>query len=251
MKVQLIDSVGTDLTVVNSARVSFDKESDWIHYGRCGLREDQVKGQCGSDVRTCCYGRGHRKELSDKDTKLIQYLASHNHTSPFRHCFATFRVKAPIFVARQLVKHQVGMSWNEVSRRYVDSEPEFYWGSDSATRWRKRAEDKKQGSSSDYVDCEVPPGSLMEDAMFDAVRASVNAYNKALETGVAPEQARMILPQNMYTEWYWSGSLQAWAHVCNLRCKPDAQEETRIIALQLDETCAKLWPVSWKALRGL
>lgn len=237
MQVTLIDSMGTDLTVVNSARVSFDTESDWLY--RCNA-------DCGEHGHlpdsSCPYCE--IADLGATDAKLIQYLASHNHTSPFRHCFATFRVKAPIFVARQLVKHQVGMSWNEVSRRYVDSEPEFYM----PNTWRLKATDKKQGSSELTL-----VGIDRDDAhegVSDFMDTAKHVYNRLLEMNVAPELARMILPQNMYTEWYWSGSLQAWAHVCNLRCKPDAQEETRQIALQLDEACAKLWPVSWKALRS-
>lgn len=244
MKATLVDHMGTDLTVVNSARVSFDKRSGWTHYGRCGLREDEVEGRCGEDVRTCCYGRGYKKELKERDQKLIKYLADHDHTSPFRHCFATFHVKAPIFVARQLVKHQVGMSWNEVSRRYVDSEPEFWW----PEKWRKRAEDKKQGSG-DYVS--DPEQIRFLDVLIKkhVEETATFKYNGLISNGLSPEQARMILPQNVYTEWYWSGSLQAWSHMCNLRCKEDTQEETRQIALDIDAQCAKIWPVSWKALR--
>lgn len=232
MKAELIDSMGTDLTVVNSARVSFAKESDWIY-----REEVEV------DLESRCYYEYKVKDrLQEKDARLIKYLARHEHTSPFRHCFATFRVKAPIFVARQLVKHQVGMSWNEVSRRYVDDEPEFYW----PDKWRKRSEDKKQGSGEE-IGFELR--RHVDTQMYKMETALKKAYNYAITSGIAPEQARMILPQNTYTEWYWSGSLQAWAHMCNLRCKPDTQQETRIIADMIDAECAKLWPVSWEALR--
>lgn len=220
MQATLIDSMGTDLTVVNAARVSFNKKSDFM----------EVWGQGGTG--TC------ELQLSGKDVKLIKYLATHNHTSPFRHCFATIHVKAPIFVARQCCKHQVGMSWNEVSRRYVDEEPELYW----PAVWRARSEDKKQGSSDVQM--------LTPKDLIDYCEDLVGYYCSLIDIGVAPEQARMILPQNTYTEWYWSGSLQAWAHVCNLRCAPDTQQETREVANQIDSICADLWPVSWKELRS-
>jgi thymidylate synthase (FAD) len=209
VEVSLIESMGSDLTVTNSARVSFDK---------------------------------HKDAFDEKDERLVSYLANHLHTSPFRHCFATFRVSAPIFVARQLVKHQVGLAWNEVSRRYVDSEPGLYMPS-----WREKAENKKQGSGGDF---EFKQQCSLNKIYFKAATNMLKAYKELLAEGVAPEQARMILPQSMYTSWYWSGSLQAFAHVCNLRCKPDAQVETKVIADKIDEICKGLWPVSWAALRS-
>jgi thymidylate synthase (FAD) len=210
MQVELIESMGSDLTVTNSARVSFDK---------------------------------HKDVFDEKDERLVSYLASHLHTSPFRHCFATLRVSAPIFVARQLVKHQVGLAWNEVSRRYVDSEPEFYW----PDAWRAKAENKKQGSGDNLRLHEDECSSAF---YFEALEKCKEVYKELLYMGVAPEQARIVLPQSMYTSWYWSGSLQAFAHVCNLRCKPDAQVETKVIADKIDEICKGLWPVSWAALRS-
>lgn len=225
MKVELIDHMGSDLTVVNSARVSFNKESDWEY-------QDDV------DKAYITVTKG----LSERDQKLIKYLASHGHTSPFRHAFAQFRVKAPIFVARQLVKHQVGMSWNEVSRRYVDTEPEFY----EPKEWRKRAEDKKQGSGEAFS---VEHQEVISRDLERLHSIILNEYEAMLEEGLAPEQARIILPQTLYTEWYWSGSLQAWAHMCNLRCKPDAQQECRELAEMIDKEMERLFPHSWKALR--
>jgi thymidylate synthase (FAD) len=203
MNAQLIDSMGTDLSVVNAARVSFAKESD---------------------------------EFSDKDAKLINYLAKHNHWSPFGHASMQFRIKAPIFVARQLVKHQVGLVWNEVSRRYVDDEPEFYIPSE----WRLKADDKKQGSSDETIEYNL--GSTLEFVK--------TTYQNMLRANIAPEMARMILPQNLYTEWYWSGTLMAFARVCNLRCKPDTQMETQLIANEIDFKSRELFPISWKALRN-
>lgn len=203
-----IDHMGTDLSVVNSARVSFGKSSKF---------EELLSGRF----------------LCTKDINLIHYLAKHKHLSPFGHAFASFHVKAPIFVVRQLVKHKF-LRWNEISRRYVDDEPEFY----TPDVWRGRAEDKKQGSSSD-LDWEHAPY---------AYEASLRNYNFMLEVGVAPEMARMVLPQSTMTEWYWSGSLDAFAQMCALRLKDDTQYESRLVAQQINEEMSKLYPVSWVAL---
>ena len=214
-----IDHMGTDLTVANAARVSFGKKSEM---------EDDPWGP---------------PVLKAKDDKLIRYLAKHKHISPFGHCFASFHVKAPVFVARQLVKHKF-LRWNEISRRYVDDEPEFY----VPEAWRGRSADKKQGS--DGV-VELHPMTFVVDPNEDNQElneASLDVYNYMLQQGVAPEQARMVLPQSMMTEWYWSGSLDAFADMCNLRCKPDTQAETRFVADAISEEMEKLFPVSWEAL---
>ena len=200
--------MGDDLDVVNAAKVSFAKES---------------------------------KEFDDNSVRLIKYLAKHKHMSPFGHCFASFHVKAPIFVARQLVKHKF-LRWNEVSRRYVDDEPEFY----TPDVWRGRSADKKQGSEG-VVKLEGVDEQIVDDYAAEAL----TAYQVLLEAGVAPEQARMVLPQSTMTEWYWSGSLDAFADMCNLRCKPDTQYETRLVANQISDKMRELFPVSWTALRGL
>ena len=202
MNVQLIDHMGSDLSVVNAARVSFAKESN---------------------------------EFSKQDAKLISFLAKHDHWSPFGHASLQFRIKAPIFVARQLVKHQVGLVWNEISRRYVDNEPEFYIPSE----WRLKAEDKKQGSSDETIEYNIN----------GAIEFVTQTYNNLLRANVAPEMARMILPQNLYTEWYWSGTLMAFARVCNLRCKSDTQLETQKIAEMIDVKAKEVFPISWEALR--
>lgn len=233
MKVELIDHMGTDLTVVNAARVSFDKTSEW-DYEDDGLYANPL--------------------LSDKDTKLIGYLARHNHWSPFAHTSIQLRVKAPIFVARQLVKHQVGGVWNEVSRRYVDSEPEFWF----PDQWRGRPEGSiKQGSSGavtlkGYTDApEEYDDQIYDWFPADLCNLAHCMYDHLLGQGVAPEQARMILPQNMQTEWYWTGSLMFFTRVCKERLAPGAQYETRLVAEQIAEHCAKLFPVSWSALMGV
>jgi thymidylate synthase (FAD) len=219
--VELIDSCGSDLSVVNAARVSFHKESDFIY----------LDGEYPSTSPWCCV-------LKDKDAKLIKYLAEHNHKSPFNHAFMSFRVKAPIFVARQLVKHEY-LPWNEVSRRYVDDEPEFYF----PEYWRKKADNVKQGSGDEEV-------SMIQKAPAVAVEAALEMYNYMLKREVCAEQARMILPQNMMTEWIWSGTLFAFAKMCNLRLDSHTQKETQEIAKMIDKEAKDLFPVSWKALVG-
>ena len=214
IKATYIDHMGSDLSVVNAARVSFGKTSEM---------EDDPWGP---------------PRLKKKDDKLIRYLAKHKHISPFGHCFASFHVKAPIFVARQLVKHKF-LRWNEISRRYVDDEPEFY----VPEVWRGRSEDKKQGSEG-----EVKLGKLDEAIVSDSPYEALCAYKALLQAGVAPEQARMVLPQSTMTEWYWSGSLDAFDDMCNLRCKPDTQAETREVAKQIDHKMIELFPVAWDAL---
>ena len=212
IKVELIDKMGSDLSVVNAARVSFDKESEW------------QMSQEG-------------KVLNNSDQKLIKYLAEHNHWSPFSHAFASFRIKAPIFVARQLVKHTVGLSWNEVSRRYVSTEPEFYM----PKTWRKAAKNVKQGSSDS-------PAGYFDPVAEDAVAKCLKTYAIMLDEGVCPEQARMILPQNTMTEWIWSGSLYAFARVCNLRLDSHTQQETQTVARLIDSYMIELFPESWEVL---
>lgn len=203
--VEYMDHMGSDLTVVNAARVSFAKE------------------------------RAEFDHATDRG--LIKYLAKHNHWSPFAHCSASFRVKAPIFVARQLVKHTVGFSWNEVSRRYVDNEPEFFFPKE----WRKRAENVKQGSSDEPVLFSQDPAKASTAACFET-------YKYMLKLGVCPEQARMILPQNTMTEWIWTGTLYAWARMCELRLDPHTQAETRVVAQAVSNEMAALFPVSWEFL---
>ena len=203
IKATLMDYMGSDITVVNAARVSFGKKS--------------------SNTYTTA-----------KDEKLIWYLAEHKHMSPFGHCFASFHVKAPIFVARQLVKHKF-LRWNEISRRYVDSDPEFY----EPKTWRGRAKDKKQGSEGE-VKTNSNTCNLQLDSLF--------MYSQLLDEGVCPEQARMVLPQSTMTEWYWSGSLDAFADMCNLRCASDTQAETQSVAVQISRKMRSLFPVSWEAL---
>jgi len=221
IKATYVDHMGSDLSVVNAARVSFGKKSEW----------ELITFHLGED-----WQEAQLRALKETDAKLIKYLATHGHYSPFGHCFASFHIKAPIFVARQLVKHEY-LRMNEISRRYVDSEPEFY----VPDVWRGRSKDKKQGSDGVVKDIQTDALPQWHD---DALRY----YSMLLGSGVAPEMARMVLPQSMYTEWYWSGSMDAFANMCNLRLKEDTQYETRLVAQQIDKVMGELYPVSWKAL---
>ena len=209
--VTYINHMGSDLSVVNAARVSFGKKSS--------------------------YEMG---QLAEKDRRLIHYLARHKHTSPFGHVFASFHVRAPVFVARQLVKHKF-LRWNEISRRYVNTAPEFY-----EPEWREAAENKKQGSGDYMGKGERKP---VENKYEQLTKGAARTYRRLLELGVCEEQARMVLPQSMMTEWYWSGSLDAFADMCHLRCKQDTQEESRVVAELIEDQMMSLYPVSWEALR--
>lgn len=207
MKVELIDHMGDDLRVANVARVSFDK---W------------------------------KEEFDQKDARLIDYLAQHEHTSPFRHVTVSLRCYVPLFLARQLGKHQIGLSWNEVSRRYVDTEIELY----APDVWRKRPENGiKQGSSDEEV--------LDAHAVYTvAAYKALDAYEEMLRIGVAPEMARMVLPQSMMVSWVWTGSIQAFYHVWRLRSGEGAQVEAKEFASLLDNVIQPLFPACWQALKA-
>ena len=208
--VTYLDHMGSDLSVVNAARVSYSKTSE------------MQENQWGPPT------------LKDRDAKLIKYLASHRHISPFGHAFASFRVKAPIFVARQLVKHSF-LRWNEVSRRYVSTPPEFH----EPETWRGQTQDKKQGSA-----------GVVEDVHIGTTqRLAAMLYEDLLAKGVCEEQARMVLPQNTMTEWIWSGSVDAFSRMCCLRCKSDTQQETQEVAWGISVKMEDLFPISWVALR--
>ena len=206
IQVELLNHMGSDLTVVNAARVSMDKWHD---------------------------------EFMDNDPGLIEYLSEHGHWTPSAHAILQFRVKAPIFVARQLFKHQVGLVVNEVSRRYVDSEPEFY-----IPEMRARAKNVKQGSKDELIEL----AHEMTEELEICCKSCLAAYNDMLDNNVAPEIARTVLPQNMMTQWIWTGSLYAFARVCNLRLDKHAQKESRIVAEGIYKHLKELFPVSTKAL---
>ena len=241
-----IDHMGSDLSTVNAARVSFGKKSEW---------DEEPRTKEVRDGKMYCSDFPPPNTLKERDTKLINYLAKHKHISPFGHAFASFHVKAPIFVARQLVKHKF-LRWNEISRRYVDDEPEFY----QPDVWRGRSDDKKQGSSDVVVDLgsigldglNPPHESGWESSLLESVNGgdihTLGNYEALIKAGVAPEQARMVLPQSTMTEWYWSGSLDAFADMCRLRCASDTQYETRLVADDISKKMSELFPVSWSAL---
>ena len=213
-----VNHMGNDLSVVNAARVSFGKKSKLICTNLVLGTYDMSKG----------------------DKKLINYLAKHKHISPFGHAFASFHVKAPIFVARQLVKHKF-LRWNEISRRYVTDNIEFFY----PDTYRQAADDKKQGPGGTVSEV---VGNLSIEKVTAANAKSLITYQELLDKGVCEEQARMVLPQSTMTEWYWSGSLDAFADMCRLRCKPDTQAETRVVADQINTIMQPLFPVAWKAL---
>lgn len=217
MKADYITHYGDDLSPVNAARVSFANESQWE------VVDERPEGYL-------------EERLSAKDVKLIHYLAKNKHTSCFEHQGATLRLKVPIFIARQIQRHRT-FAYNEISRRYVDTKPEFFW----PDKWRARADNVKQGSSNEAVQLSVEPAKDIE-------RWATDTYNFLLEKGVAPEQARMILPQNMYTEFYMTGNLRNWAHFLKLRLDGHAQLEVHQTAEQVLHILEPLFPESVKAL---
>lgn len=217
MKAELITHMGDDLLVVNAARVSFDKESEWTT-------------NWAGDV----------DGLLAKDEKLLAYLAKHNHWTPFSHPQICMRETVPIFVARQRFKHMVGFTYNEVSRRYVDDEPEFY----TPSEWRGRPDGSmKQGSTgvNEFSDS-------YKETYSAYIEEITELYNDMISDGVAPEQARMVLPQSMYTSYYVTGSLAAWARAYKQRIDAHAQVEIQDLAKQWGDIIAPLFPESWEAL---
>ena len=219
LTVDYVEHSGSDISVVNAARVSFDKKSEAL--GHTGIGDGPMV-----------------PVVHDSDKNLIKYLADHKHYSPFNHTFVTFRCSAPLFVMGQLKKHEY-MPWNEISRRYIDSEPEFY----TPDVWRGRSVDKKQGSTG------TVEGSWSGNAKLLYADCLWN-YKGMIDNGVCPEQARMVLPQAMMSTWVWSGTVKAVAKMCKLRCEPDTQYESRIIAEKISEHMYTLFPVSWSALMG-
>lgn len=210
INIELLDSMGSDLSIANCARVSFNKWKTEFEVG--------------------------------KDDRLINFLANHEHVSPFRHTAIQLRCEAPVFLARQLGKHQVGLTWNEVSRRYVDADIEFF----VPDSWRSRPTDgMKQGSGGQHEHSEY-----FKDVYSRFCKRALYDYNEMIENGVAPEQARMVLPQSMMVSWIWTGSLTAFYHVWRLRIDPHAQKEARDFAQLLEGVVQPIFPVSWKALKG-
>jgi thymidylate synthase (FAD) len=234
MQVDYVDHMGHDIRVVDAARVSFRKMSDWEYI------HDETGEVIGKDVY-------------ESDQKLIRYLATHNHWTPFSHVQITLREKVPIFVARQRFKHMVGFSYNEVSRRYVDDTPEFF----VPDKWRRRAENAKQGSSDEVVErfneygVVANYGDAIDHHYKEFLIYAEGLYSDMITAGVAPEQARMVLPQSMYTEYFVTGSLAAWARAYKLRVDAHAQKEIQAVATRWDEIITELGEMaySWTALK--
>ena len=291
MEVKLIDHMGSDLSVVNAARVSFSKESHWEEKDFDTIKEAREFGEV--DYEYICsdqwLGGYPAKRLSKADAGLIRFLArgcssgdwedlldtfrygadgmsgakltelvNHirkmpTHWTPFAHTAISLRIKAPIFIARQYGKHQAGLVWNEVSRRYVDSEPEFYL----PDAWRERAANMKQGSSEECVEDLFPIhekpdlygyGASPDHHYRQACKDAYELYRMMLDNGVCPEQARMVLPQSMMTEWIWTGNLYSFANVFIQRTNSHAQKEAQDLAHMIGDVIKPLFPVSWKAL---
>jgi len=228
--VHLVDHMGSDLTVCNAARVSFNKETDWC------IDEAAVE-------RLAETGSKYHKEdvltLCERDGKLIKYLAEHNHWTPFAHPQITLRIKAPISIRTQFFKHKQGFVENEISRRYVSYEPEFY-----TPQWRGKPTDGAKQGSEDFISIDHET----EKGFDNALRLCLYNYNELLRNGVAPEQARFVLPQGMYTEWFWTGSLAAYARFHKQRVEEHAQWEIREYAKIIGKIIEPLFPVSWSYL---
>lgn len=207
MKVEHIDHMGNDDSVVNAARVSFAKQAD--------------------------------QYTDEQNARLIKYLAQHNHWTPFAHAFVTLRFKAPIAIHAQCVKHQIGFALNTVSRRYVSDTPELF-----IPEFRLAPEGSvKQGSGGTH-----PDNALIQQTYESFCDMAIKLYLDMIDKGVAPEQARFVLPQGVMTEWVWSGSLQAWARFYNQRSDSHAQKEIQDLAYMVGDITDPLYPVSWAAL---
>jgi thymidylate synthase (FAD) len=187
----------------------------------------------------CSFGKAV-DTMSKKDEKLVKYLAEHKHYTPFRHSGATFRITCPLFTARQIHKHQVGVTVNEISGRYVEFEGDDWW---IPHKWRTQSANVKQGSDGDYEN------QMEAQVAYEvSVKFAVSIYKRLVSIGISKEQARAVLPQGMLTQFWMSASLQAWAHFCNLRVDSHAQKEIQEYAHEIGETMGKLFPVAWKEL---
>lgn len=217
--VEYVDHMGSDLTIVNAARVSFNKESEWEEIDHEGLGI-----------------------LSAKDSKLINYLAKHSHWTPFAHTSITLRIKAPISIRTQLFKHKVGFVENEISRRYVSYEPDLYY-----PYFRGKPTNGAKQGSDDFI-TDAKKKEYIDKMYRETAEKAIEVYDELLEAGVAPEQARFILPQGVYTEWWWTGSLSAYARVYKQRMDPHAQWEVQEYARAIGEIISPLFNESWSVL---
>ena len=228
--VHLVDHMGSDLTVCNAARVSFNKETDWC------IDEEVVERLNKSGSK---YHKEDVQKLGEGDKKLIKYLATHHHWTPFAHPQITLRIKAPISIRTQMFKHKQGFVENEISRRYVSFEPEFYF-----PEWRGKPTNGAKQGSEHFIKIHKD----IDNQYNSAVRVALYTYEQLLEEGVAPEQARFVLPQGMYTEWYWTGSLAAYARFYKQRIDEHAQYEVREYAKAIGSLISPLFRFSWEYL---
>lgn len=196
MKVELLDYFGGDENHVNVARVSYQKKAE--------------------------------EYTEEQNNRLLNYLVKHGHTSPFRHSTLQFRIKCPIYVERQVQKHQIGISVNSISGRYVDFSDSYY----KIKQFRTQSKDSKQGSGADLDSIDNGMALLIQNKVIEVCK---DAYNDLLELGVSKEQARSVLPLSLETEFIWTGSFLAFVHLCNLRLKPDTQKETRDLVAEMLE----------------
>ena len=244
MKAEYVNHMGDDLAVVNAARVSFDKTSEWLPSG------------APSDYPGVVYQtvNGHPVNLKEADAKLISYLARHNHWTPFAHTSITLRMQAPLPIRTQCFKHKFGFVENEESRRYISGDPRVFY----PKVWRRAADNVKQGSSEEPCDTKIEwmfygneyeSRNVSADEIYNDVTGyAVFAYERLIKMGVCPEQARFVLPQGVEVQWIWTGSLAAYARFYRQRTDPHAQKETQELARMVGEIIQPLFPVSWKAL---
>ena len=228
--VDYVDHMGSDLTVCNAARVSFNKETEWSY-------DEEAISKINKPIAP--WVREEFKVLSGKDMFLIDYLAEHNHWTPFAHPQITLRIKAPVSIRTQFFKHKQGFVENEISRRYVSFEPEFYY-----PKWRGKPTGNAKQGSEEFLK-ETKNLNSAYEKLLDLARYQ---YTFLLQEGVAPEQARFILPQGMYTEWYWTGSLAAYARFYKQRIDDHAQWEIRQYAAEIGNLISPLFPYCWKCL---
>lgn len=265
ISVQYLDHMGSDLTVVNAARTSFGKESDWETNpdGTYAGPTNRLKPADANLIRFLA--RGFRTKdwdalleeiVSSKDTDeltdiLLHYKKSAQHWAPFGHPHMQIRMKLPIFLARQFVKHQVGGVWSEESRRYMSSEPEFWFPKE----WHGRPEDIKQGSDGVITEVIWDDGGDLEREQIDPLvreltKQQLHAYTQLVQGGLAPEEARIVLPLNTMTTVTWTGSLLFWTRVCNQRLDSHAQKAANELASKISDFARPLFPVSWAELVG-
>ena len=241
IKAELLDYMGNDLAVVDAARVSFNKKSEWAKFN-CTDCENAVQFACEEGCACIADGAQMQKTLKGPDKKLIEYLAKHDHWTPFAHTALKFRCSAPVPIRTQAFKHKIGMVENEESRRYISSTPEIY----IPEFFRSKPEGSiKQGSAGEH-----PMSDYFVTSYRDLTEACVNEYLAMIGNGVCPEQARFILPQGAIVNWIWTGNLISFANFYNKRTEATAQYEVRLLAESVGEKIAVLFPVSWKALTG-